>query len=130
MNQSKFTNWTSGKGFRIPAAALELAKIMEGERLDFHVADDVIVDYVCPSGLTKADYVDLTPEVREAVGIPANAKLQMTLDPNHAAVTISEAEYKADLSDVPEVVLDLLESMDVRLCVLERHLMKGDVIHE
>ena len=163
MNRSKFTNRTNGKGFRIPAAALELAKIMEGEKLDFHVADDVIVtlkhrmtameminsihalnelsnklvreleevcgicnecdeddDYVCPSGLTKADYVDLTPEVREAVGIPADAKLQMTL----------EAEYKADLSDVPEVVLDLLESMDVRLCVLERLLMRGDVIHE
>lgn len=173
MNQSKFTNWTSGKGFRIPAAALELAKIMEGEKLDFHVADDVIVtlkhrmttmemihsihalnelssklvmklaevcgtcdecdaddDYACPSGLTKADYVDLTPEVREAVGIPVNAKLQMTLDPDHAAVTISEAEYEADLSDVPEVVLDLLESMDVRLCMLEQHLIKGDVIHE
>ena len=173
MNQSKFTNWTSGKGFRIPAAALELAKIMEGEKLDFHVADDVIVtlkhrmtamevinsihalnelsnklatelaevcgtcdecdeddDYVCPSSLTKADYVDLTPEIREAVGIPGDAKLQMTLDPDDAAVTISEAEYKADLSDVPEVVLDLLENMDVRLCVLEQHLMKGDVIHE
>lgn len=43
MNRSKFTNWTNGKGFRIPAAALELAKIMEGEKLDFHVADDVIV---------------------------------------------------------------------------------------
>lgn len=172
MNQSKFTNWASGKGFRIPAAALELAKIMEGEKLDFHVAEDVIVtlkhrmtamemidsihalnelstklvrelaevcdtcdecdaddEYVCPSGLTKADYVDLTPEVREAVGIPADAKLQMTLDPDHAAVTISEAEYEADLSDVPEAILDLLESMDVRLCVLERHLMEGDVIH-
>ena len=87
-------------------------------------------DYVCPSGLTKADYVDLTPEIREAVGIPGDAKLQMTLDPDDAAVTISEAEYKADLSDVPEVVLDLLENMDVRLCVLEQHLMKGDVIHE
>lgn len=173
MNRSKFTNWTNGKGFRIPAAALELAKIMEGEKLDFHVADDVIVtlkhrmtameminsihalnelsnklvreleevcgicnecdeddDYVCPSGLTKADYIDLTPEVREAVGIPTNAKLQMTLDPDNAAVTISEAEYEADLSDIPEDVLDLLESMDVRLCVLERYLMKGDVIHE
>ena len=172
MNQSKFTNWASGKGFRIPAAALELAKIVEGEKLDFHVAEDVIVtlkhrmtamemidsihalnelstklvrelaevcgtcdecdaddEYVCPSGLTKADYVDLTPEVREAVGIPTDAKLQMTFDPDHAAVTISEAEYEADLSDVPEAILDLLESMDVRLCVLERHLMEGDVIH-
>ena len=64
------------------------------------------------------------------MGIPGDAKLQMTLDPENAAVTISEAEYKADLSDVPEVVLDLLESMDVRLCVLERLLMRGDVIHE
>ena len=116
MKQSKFTNWTSGKGFRIPTAALELAKIMEGEKLDFHVADDVIVtlkhrmtameminsihalnelsnklvmelaevcgtcdecgeddDYVCPSELTKADYVDLTPEIREALGIPGDA---------------------------------------------------------
>ena len=173
MNQSKFTNWTSGKGFHIPAAALELAKIVEGEKLAFHVADDVIVtlkhrmtardminsihalnelsnklvlelaevcgtcdecdeddDYVCPSGLTKADYVDLTPEIRKAVGIPADAKLQMTLDPDNAAVTISEAEYKADLSDVPEAVFDLFEGLDVRLCVLERLLMRGDVLHE
>lgn len=173
MNQPKFTNWTSDKGFCIPAAALELAKIMEGEKLDFHVADDVIVTlkhrmtameminsiyalnefsnklvlelahicdtcdecdaddgYVCPSELTKADYIDLPSEVREAVGIPADAKLQMTLDPDNAAVTISESEYEADLSDVPETILGLLEGMDVRLCVLERHLMKGDVIHE
>lgn len=173
MNQSKFTNWASGKGFCIPAAALNLAKIMEGEKMDFHVADDVIVTlkhrmtameminsihalselsnklilelveicgtcdecdaddgYVCPGELTKADYVELDSEVRETVGIPADAKLQMTLDPDNATVTISEAEYEADLTDMPEVVLDLLESMDVRLCVLERHLMKGDVIHE
>ena len=173
MNQCKFTNWMSGKGFRIPAAALDLAKIVEGEKLDFHVADDVVVtlkhrmtameiinsvhalnelsnklllelaeicgtcdecdeddDYICPSELTKVDYVDLTPEVREAVGIPLDAKLQMTLDPDNASVTISEVEYKADLSDVPEAVLDLLEGMDVRLCVLEQLLMKGAVIHE
>ena len=39
----KFTNWSNNKGFRIPGPALALAKINEGERLDFHVADDVIV---------------------------------------------------------------------------------------
>lgn len=173
MKGSKFTNWTSDKGFRIPAAALDLAGIKEGEKLDFHVAEDVIVtlkhrmtamemissihalnelsnklakelvevcdtcdmcdtdyDYVCPCQFTKADHIDLRPEVREAVGIPAEAKLQMTFEPRNRSVTISEAEYEADLFDVPGAILDLLKDMGTRLCVLEEHLMKGDIIHE
>lgn len=40
---SKFTNWSGENGFRIPAAALELAGIRQGEKLDFHVAEDVVV---------------------------------------------------------------------------------------
>ena len=173
MTESKFTNWTSEKGFRIPAAALELAGIEEGEKLDFHVAEDVIVtlkhrmtamemissihalnelsnklvkelvkvcdtcdmcdtdyDYVCPCLLTKADHIDLRPEIREAVGIPAESKLRMTFEPRNRSVTISEAKYDADLFDVPEAILNLLKDLGTRLCVLEEHLMKGDIVHE
>ena len=43
MSCEKFTNWAGDKGIHIPSSALTLAKIKEGEHLDFHVADDVIV---------------------------------------------------------------------------------------
>ena len=37
MSCEKFTNWAGDKGIHIPSSALTLAKIKEGEHLDFHV---------------------------------------------------------------------------------------------
>lgn len=172
---SKFTNWSSESGFRIPAAALELAGIRQGEKLDFHVAEDVVVtlkhemtalemthaihalhelfinllariaavcgtcdlceedeedgaDY-CPYHLTEQDQITLPPDLRKAVDIPADTKLQATAGPENHRVMISQAEHLADLSDVPDFIKELLDAQDIRLCVLEQQLIEGGRIY-
>lgn len=174
MKDLKFTNWTNDEGFRIHSAALKLAGIGARERLDYHVADDVVVtlkhqmtalemihaidalnelaskllteladccgscdecvgedepDDFCPCGRTFEEWFTISPELREAAGIPKDAKVMAEADKEARQLILSEADYAADLSDVPQRVLDVLDDNDVRLCVLERHLMKGDIIH-
>lgn len=178
MKDSKFTNWTNEGGFRIPPAALTMAKISQGEKLDFHVADDVIVtlkhkmnalemihaidalselsdkllnelvdccgscddclnddededegDICCPYGTECAETSFLPPKLLHAAGIPEKALIMAEVDKAAHQVILSEFHSHADLSDVPEYILDTLKDLDVRLCLLESHLRKGDIIH-
>lgn len=175
MKDVKFTNWANGEGFRIPRAALELAEISEGEKLEYHVAEDVVVmlkhrmtalemihvihalkhlsdellfelaeccgtcdkclgegedDSFCPCDAECQHKPILPPELLEAAGIPAGAKVAAEIDPEKHTVTFSETGADASLSDIPVEIFEELEEHDVRLCVLERLLAEGGVVHE
>ena len=84
---------------------------------------------LCPYGQIFEDQYRLDPLLKEAAGIPKDAKIMAEVDKEAHQVIFSEADYAASLSDVPQSILDALGDNDMRLCVLEQHLKKGDIIH-
>ena len=66
-------------------------------------------------------------EVRKDVRIPANAKLCAW--PGEQEGTVAQADYRYDLTDVPEWELSTLAMMGVCLGELEERLMAEDIVY-
>lgn len=69
-------------------------------------------------------------EVRKDVRIPANAKLCAWPGEQEGTVTVAQADYRYDLTDVPEWELSTLAMMGVCLGELEERLMAEDIVYE
>ncbi len=72
--------------------------------------------------------IDLPDYLREEAGIPEGAKLCAKVNEEEKSVTVYAADHKHDLSDVPENLWPLLESLDICLGILEQRLIAGEVI--
>lgn len=83
----------------------------------------------CPFGDFEYDDITLPDDLREEAGIPAGAKLCAYVDEEENTVTIAEAGYDHDLRDVPEDLLEVLESLGICMGELEEHLMVGDLVY-
>ena len=68
-------------------------------------------------------------EVRKDVRIPANAKLCAWPGEQEGTVTVAQADYRYDLTDVPEWELSTLAMMGVCLGELEERLMAEDIVY-
>lgn len=71
----------------------------------------------------------LTPEVMRDAGIPEGVKLCAWANEGTNTVTVCQADYRYDLTDVPEWELSALAMMDVCLGNLEERLMAEDVVY-
>lgn len=143
----KFTNWSNNKGFRIPGSALALAKINEGERLDFHVADDVIVTMkhqmtamelihsihalTTLSGKLLDYLVESCPHCEQCCGevCPYDEDDEDDQLPNLPWMDDSSDHKHYNIYDVPKDMLALLRSAGVCPGVLEEHLMSDAIIY-
>lgn len=91
--------------------------------------EDCSEDGECPA-LPERTQTIVPEAVREEVGIPANAKLCAWPGNEPGTVTVAQADYRHDLTDVPEWELSVLSMMGVCLGSLEERLMAEDVVYE
>lgn len=68
-------------------------------------------------------------EVRKDIRIPANAKLCAWPGEQEGTVTVAQADYRYDLTDVPEWELSTLAMLGVCLGNLEEKLMAEDTVY-
>ena len=81
----------------------------------------------CPAWARAA--IEVPEEVRQEAGIPAGVKLQAWPGETEGTVTVAQANYRFDLTDVPEWVCSTLEALDVCLGNLEEFLMSEEPVH-
>ena len=72
---------------------------------------------------------EVPEEVRQEAGIPAGVKLQAWPGETEGTVTVAQADYRFDLTDVPEWELSTLAMMGVCLGSLEERLMAEDIVY-
>ena len=85
----------------------------------------------CPCDECEWDEEVFIPDyLREEAGIPGSSKLSVCVDEGNGAIIISAAEYEHDLSDVPELVIEMLVNSGTAICALEEHLIKGDIVYD
>ena len=116
--------------------AMEVLKTLEGledvmDALYFTLAKaaGVCGEQVCPSETEDAVSIKLPDFILEDAGIPKDAKLCAYTNEGSGEVTVMEAEYKHDLSDVPKDTLQILKAMGVCLSGLNECLMSEAVIY-
>ena len=83
----------------------------------------------CPFGDSRIEEITLPDNLREEAGIPAGVKLCAYADDEENTITICEAGYDHDLRDVPEYLLEMLESAGICMGELEERLMVGDTVY-
>lgn len=77
----------------------------------------------------EATSIKLPEFILEDAGIPKDAKLCAFTTEESGEVTVMEAEYKHDLTDVPEDMLRLLKDIGVCLSCLNGCLMSERIIY-
>jgi len=83
----------------------------------------------CCEEVEEAVNIKLPDFLLEEAGIPKNAKLCACTEENSGVVKVMEAEYKHDLSDAPEDVLQKLKSLGVSLSKLNKSLMSEEIVY-
>ena len=83
----------------------------------------------CPFGDFSYEEITLPDNLREEAGIPAGVKLCAYADDEENTITICEAGYAHALRDVPEYLLEMLESAGICMGELEERLMVGDTVY-
>jgi bifunctional DNA-binding transcriptional regulator/antitoxin component of YhaV-PrlF toxin-antitoxin module len=73
--------------------------------------------------------ITLPDYLLDEAGISKDAKLGAIVNEDDNTVTIGEAEYDYDLSDVPGDILDILIASDVCIAELEKHLILEDFVY-
>ena len=116
--------------------AMELIRAVDGLQhltveLNRHLAkvcgpcEDCGEDGECPA-LPEKTRTAVPESVREDAGIPADAKLCAW--PGEGTVTVAQADYRYDLTDVPEWVRSTLEALGACLGNLEELLMSEKAV--
>ena len=83
-------------------------------------------------GLTEENnfgYVFLPDELREQAGIPADAKVTAIPDQDTGTVTVMQADYEHDLTDVPPTLMEVFKCRGVCLETLECLLMDEEIVY-
>lgn len=91
--------------------------------------EDCSEDGECPA-LPERTQTVLPEELRKEAGIPDDAKLCSWPGEEPGTVVSGQADYRYDLTDVPEWELSALAMMGVCLGNLEERLMEEDVVYE
>ena len=71
---------------------------------------------------------EVPEEVRQGAGIPSEVKLQSWPGETEGTVMVAQAEYRFDLTDVPEWVRSTLEALGVCMGNLEELLMAEEAV--
>ena len=106
-----------------------LRKIAKELLLSITSATGICEDCDGCSELEEAVNIKIPEFLLEEAGIPLKAKLCAFTDEDSGEVKVREAEYKHDLSDVPENVLNTIKSMGICLSELNECLMSEEIIY-
>lgn len=92
-------------------------------------ATGICCEYCDQDETEDAVTIKLPEFILEEAGIPKNAKLCAFTTEASGEVTVMEADYKHDLTDVPEDMLRLLKDIGVCLSCLNECLMSERIIY-
>jgi len=76
-----------------------------------------------------SERITLPDFLLDEAGIPKDAKLGAIVNEEDNTVTIGEADYDYDLSDVPGGILDVLIASGICIAELEKHLVLEDFVY-
>ena len=82
----------------------------------------------CPADPSRTATM-IPEELRKEANIPTDAKLCAWMGDTPGTITVGQAEYRYDLTDVPPWILEILTSRGVCLGALEELLMEEDDIY-
>ena len=85
---------------------------------------DLSIEELCRPAITVPDWA------REEADIPSDAKLDCYVDEDSGEITVCEADYEYNLSDVPPEILFALRQCGCCLSTLEDALMEDDIIYD
>ena len=144
-----FMKYPTKNDISISNAVLKLAKLQNAERLELTAATGAVIVTSgrltcgdCTNCSEKCAYRDrsITELIRPAVVVPdwarqdaglaGDAKLDCYVDEDTHELTVVEADYAHDLSDVPPELLFALHQSGCCLSALEDALMEDDVIYD
>ena len=83
---------------------------------------DLMKGEICPE-------VTIPPQVIEEAGVDPDSKLACEVDPESGEIRIVEADYRYDLSDVPQIILDTFRECGVCLADLDEKLKEEKVVY-
>lgn len=107
----------------------DLKKVVEELYLTLTEAAGVCKACDCRTETEDAVSIKLPEFILEDAGIPKDAKLCAYTSEDSGEVTVVEAEYKHDLSDVPKDILQILKEMGVCMAGLNNRLMSEEIIY-
>ena len=118
--------------------AMELVRAVDSLQrlvvdLNRHLADvcgpcEDCGDGECPVSRER-NRIDVPEEVRREAGIPPDAKLCACASGEAGMVAVFQAEYRHDLTDVPEWERTVLASMGACMGSLEELLMNEEIVY-
>lgn len=80
------------------------------------------------SMLDDDEPITLPSHILEEAGLPSGCKLTAEVD-DDGNISVFEAGYEHDLSDIPESLLDCYRDAGVCIAELEERLMTGDIVY-
>lgn len=83
----------------------------------------------CPYDDLDEAGIDLPDYLRQEAGIPQDAKLSAEVNEENSSVTISAAEHRHDLRDIPTELLDTFAQSGACLGELEEHMILEDIVY-
>lgn len=81
------------------------------------------------NGVDLEEPVQLSEELREAIGVSQNGALDISVDEKHGTITVKAANDKYSLYSVPQQIMEYLMATGICLGALDQHLRQGDVIY-
>lgn len=97
-----------------------------------HLADACGSCEGCEGGCPYAEEnatVEIPGWLRQEAGIPEDAKLCAEVDAENGRVVISQTDYRYDLRDLPEDILEMFSDAGACLEELEKHLIMEDIVY-
>ncbi len=115
---------------------MELIKLAEGlknlsKELILHLAETCGRCDDCSYCERYEDYDEIiVPDyLLEEAGIPINAKLCACTEEDSGEITIIQADYDYDISDIPQFVIDIFEESGLCIRELEERLIMEDIVY-
>ena len=116
--------------------AMELIKVVKGlrdlsEELTLHLAESCSRCHDCSycDRFEEYDEIIVPDYLLEEAGIPIDAKLCACTEEDSGEITVMQADYDYDISDVPKFVLDIFEMSGVCIRELEEKIMMEDIVY-
>lgn len=123
-------------GMKANMNVMELIKVAEGlkslsEELIIHLAEICGRCEDCSYCERYEDYDEIiVPDyLLEEAGIPTDAKLCACTEEDSGEITIMQADYDYDISDIPKFVIDIFEKSGICIRELEERLMMEDIVY-
>lgn len=81
------------------------------------------------NGVDLEEPVQLSEELREAIGVSQDGALDISVDEKNGTITVKAANDKYSLYSVPHPIMEYLMATGICLGALDQHLRQGDVVY-